>query len=216
MAAKFTCPYCGTRQEIDPDIIVDEQECVRCGKLMVEEAISERPLRRRVRRKEEDDWDDDYPVRRQSTTVPGAAVAAGIIWIVFGCLSVLGAIFQVVRMLVEREVDAEGAYKTGRAGGMFCGAAIGAAFIRAGIQTIRGTADDVQGNAIGSLLLGGLYALLGLLALFVTSIDFVKYIGLIALFLAVALFAAGAMALAARSDYLESREKPRRRRRRRR
>jgi len=215
MAAKFTCPYCGTRQEIDPGILVDEQECVHCGKLMVERAISERPLRRRVRRRQEDDDSDDDCFVRKSTGIPGAAIAAGVVWIVFGSLSVLGAILQLVTTLAGGEQDGGGAsYRAGRMSGMFCGAAIGAAFIRAGIQTVRGSADDVQGNAIGSLLLGGLYALLGLVALF-ASIDLAKVVGLIMLFLALTLFAAGAIALSARSDYLEYRDKPRRRRRRR-
>jgi len=213
MAAKFRCPFCGTRQEIDPDILVDEQECVECGKLMRETGISERPVRRRVRRiVEEDEWEDEDDIRKPAE-IPGAVIGAGVIWIVFGSLSVLGAIIELVLFAV-RAAGEEGGGISSRTSGVSCGALVGAAFIHVGIQTIRGTAKDVVGNAVGSFVFGMLYLIGAILCLFL-SLDIAKFVGIICFFLALALFSAGIMALVSRSEYLDYRSSRRRRRRRR-
>jgi hypothetical protein len=213
MAAKFTCPYCGTRQEIDPDILVDEQECVHCGKLMVERAISEPPIRRRVPRDEENEWDDEPPYE-EPPGVPGNAVAAGIIWVIFGCLSILVRVIQVIGILANVDPRAESSYTAG----MVCGAAscglLGSVFIPLGIQCIRGRTRDLLGTAIGSLLFGVLYTFIAFVILFRRA-EYATIDAVIAFFLAITLYVAGSLALIARPEYQDYHTSRRRRRRRR-
>ena len=107
---------------------------------------------------------------------------------------------------------------------------IGIAFLSCGIQTVTGKAKDTMGNAIGSILLGGVLLLAGL-AIAVFGVmgnkaggpgpgmpkEVMFIAGIIAGFLGLFLVIAGIMALAGRSGYREWRQYhfPSRRRRRR-
>ena len=215
MAARHTCPHCETRQQIDPDIPIEDQKCEECGEWLAEKVVDERPRRSRPRHRDEEDEDfDDRDLERERRSVPGLVTAAGIIWLLFGGLALLGAIVQVALFLaVPAAPGAEGA-KVGQIGGTVCGFIFGAVFIHVGFQSIRGTAKDVLGNSIGSLIFGVLYTILGIAVILLPTPGMAAIISVIPFVLALTLYAAGTLALVARSDYLAYRKslRPRRRR----
>jgi hypothetical protein len=83
--------------------------------------------------------------------LPGAALAASIMWIIYGTLSLIGNLIGLA---------ASGGKVGG--GGVF-GLAISAAFLVAGITTISGKAKGMLANGIVSIVLGGLVAIAFLL-----------------------------------------------------
>src|SRR5436309_3016592 len=91
---------------------------------------------------------------------PRAVRAAGVIWIVFGGLILLGAAVNLL-LTVGRQAGDGATAAGGVCGGLFA-AFIGGVFVHVGVQSISGTARDTLGNGIGSILFGVLYAAYGL------------------------------------------------------
>jgi hypothetical protein len=143
--------------------------------------------------------------------------AAGIIWIVFGSLSVLGAIFQLILAFAGGKGGAQDrASPAGQTPGALCGALFGAVFIHVGLQSIRGNAKDVLGNAIGSIIFGVLYTGIGGILIIFTGESVLIITAVLLFLLALALYSAGVLALVGRSDYQAFRratDRPRKRRR---
>jgi hypothetical protein len=127
------------------------------------------------------------PYPQAPTKIPGVVLAAGIIWIVFGGLGILGGVMSL-------GAGASGIAQLG----------IAVAFLIAGIQTVTGKAKDTLGNAIGSFIIAGL-GLLGTLVL--SSIggrlggDFIGVLVMIAVINCGALVTAGILALVGRERY---------------
>jgi hypothetical protein len=112
--------------------------------------------------------DDDRSFNKfERHDFPATVVIAGCLWIAFGCVVLLNLFVKIALMAVIREPgngeDASGALAVSSGASMVLIAVIGAAFLLIGIQSIRGTATDVLGNSIGSLVFGLLY--LGVAAL---------------------------------------------------
>lgn len=99
-----------------------------------------------------DGWDD-------APRFPGTVLTAGIIWICVGGFALCSAVLNLAL------AGAAGPQAGGPnpAAGACCPMLIGIAFLVCGFQTVKGTASDTRGNAVGSLLLGGLQMLLSLL-----------------------------------------------------
>jgi len=114
-------------------------------------------------------------------SVPGLARAAGIIWCLFGLLTLI---------LILAMSEPLSAVLVGLFGG---------AFIFVGIQTVGGWARDVLGNGIGSLILGGA-GMLGGLGLLNQGGPYAPG-GLMLMVIGFPLVAAGICALSVRSAY---------------
>jgi hypothetical protein len=202
------CPNCGTEQDIHPAIPVKGQVCLHCGEPFGETAIAERPLQSEVRRTVDDDERIEPDRPRTRATVRGKVLAAGIIWIVFGCLSIAGALIQMMLVFVGQADPRPGpggalgafAVRALSSCGILCGALFGAVFIHVGFQSIRGTAKDVLGNGIGSIIFGVLYTAIALI-LPLQAEDLSLLVVAFLSFLALALYLAGVLALVARSEY---------------
>lgn len=190
-------------------------------------------MRLLVRRDDDDDYDEPSP------RFPSVVMTAGIIWILIGSLSLLGAMSSIL-IILSMPQQRVGAGSDVLTWGVVCSGAVGLAFAICGFQTVQGKSSDTIGNGIGSLILGilalfcaiamafgglaqfgnqnakqpvaGQQAAAGAAGLMVTAM----IVGLWAL----TLILAGTLALVGRSDYLEWREanapRPRRHRRRRR
>jgi hypothetical protein len=140
---------------------------------------------------------------RGPTPFPITVKIGAIIWIVVGCLGVMGMILS----LATAEKPPQGgygggAYAAGRQAGGWCGGLLAAAFIYAGVQTSRGKAPDTLGNARGSILLGAVYVALAGLILVVgkSAEDAINAVVLIIIG-GVPLVAAGVLALMGRQEY---------------
>ena len=128
---------------------------------------------------------------------PIAATVASIIWIAFGCFSLLGAGLMMAGFLMVGAAD-------GPVRLIFAllivliPCSFAAAFIFVGVQTVRRKARDTIGNGIGSIAIGLLY-----FAPMLKRSDSVQGVraaqGLA--FLAALLVVAGILALAGRSRY---------------
>ena len=127
---------------------------------------------------------------------PAMLTAAGIVWIVFGCLILLTLALTLLVLGA-----AAGAQKEAAVGGAVCVGLVmglfGAVFIHVGYQSIRGTARDTLGNGIGSIVFGLLQFGSGAMnakqqQLVASASGFICGLGLLA---------AGILALAARSEY---------------
>jgi hypothetical protein len=104
------------------------------------------------------DEEKDPPERDYlaAASFPAVVRAAGIIWIVIGCILVLNAGLIVVQAGTAAAGAPRDAGPTA-AGGACSAILVGlfaAAFIFVGVQSINGTARDTLGNAIGSLVFG--------------------------------------------------------------
>jgi hypothetical protein len=218
MPSKYTCPHCETRQTIDPEVPIAEQRCEECGEWLAEREVDERPKRSQARPREDDEEWDDTESESKPRGVPGMVIAAGITWILFGTLSLLGSVFQVVVHLNAppahpmdegAPLRTMGGIITGTFGGL-----IGGVFLFVGVQSIRGSARDVLGNAIGSLIFGLLLTLVGIFGVLSNAVGG-KFVAFAYFFLALTLYAAGVLALVARPGYLAFRKSIQRKRRRR-
>ena len=178
------------------------------------EDFTEEPLppKRRKRLREEPDEDDlDY---EEEIPFPQTVKAAGVIWIVFGCIILLNLVAVVFIVFLFAANQRNGPAAAGAVGGGVCVAAIiglfAAAFLFVGVQTVRGTARDTVGNSVGSLVFAlfqfGGVALNGIAGQFVQA--GVSAIG------GMLLFAAGVLALVGRSQYKEWRKEQAARRKR--
>jgi hypothetical protein len=133
---------------------------------------------------------------------PGTVLTAGVLWIVFGALSVLGVLLLLALAFVvagapgprPRGAEAEAA---GVVCGLILGGLFGAAFIFVGVQTVRGTAKDTLGNGIGSIIFAALALLATIFNLAVGQVP--QAVG--NLITCVGLMVAGILALVGRADY---------------
>lgn len=134
-----------------------------------------------------DDLDDD---ERSSAKVlfPRGAKIAGVVWMIFGTIGVMLAIFSFIA-------------SNGVGSGGCCGVIIPLAFAIVGEQTFNGKAKGLLSNAIGSIIFGLIYGA-GSIAVMTLNqqIGAIAVGALIALF-SLALLAAGFLALASRADY---------------
>jgi hypothetical protein len=170
--------------------------------------MSERPARSLRRSRDEDeDEDDRFDVRAE---YPRSVWAAGVIWIIFGGLILLGAAVNLVVTVALKPAQAVG--QAGDANpGSFCGILfgvfVGAVFVHVGVQSVNGTAKDTLGNGIGSLIFALLYAgvgallLVGALALGGPAAIVLVVIGAVNILSGLGLLTGGVLALMGRSDY---------------
>jgi hypothetical protein len=101
-----------------------------------------------------DHHDEPKPLPADDVAFPVAVRAAGIVWIIFGCLILLNA---AVNFLLTAGAAAAGAPQVaGGTCGLLLAVLFGAVFIHVGIQSVRGTAKDTLGNGIGSIVIGAL------------------------------------------------------------
>jgi hypothetical protein len=142
----------------------------------------------------EDDESDEPELRWKRASVPGSVIAAGIIWIIFGFLSVAGAFYEFYLMGGNQAVTPPASCTP------FCAFLIGGVFVHVGEQSVRGRARDVLGNGIGSLLFGALYTVAGVIFM-LQRVEPLLVAAAVAWFLAAALYVAGILALAARTQY---------------
>jgi hypothetical protein len=147
---------------------------------------------------------DRLPVERPQ--YPRAVRIAGVVWIVFGCLS-LTLLNPGIGLLVSFGMPAgQGDWLAGAACPiMLTGMLFGILFIYVGVQSVRGTAKDLGSNGVGSLIFGvldgsfGLFLIIsaaeapgGLMAAILGGINFLAGVGLLA---------AGRLALGSREAY---------------
>ena len=138
----------------------------------------------------------DNPSQRKPER-PIAATFASIIWIAFGCFSLLGAGLLMVGSLMVSAIDGPARLILVLLIVLIpCGFAT--AFIFVGVQTIRRKARDTIGNGIGSIALGLLY-FAPMLKRSDSDLGVGAAQGLA--FLAAPLVVAGILALAGRSRY---------------
>jgi hypothetical protein len=136
---------------------------------------------------------------------PRAVHTAGVIWIIFGCLILLGA---AVNLLLTFGVAA--APRADAVGGV-CPVLIyvisGAVFVHVGVQSTRGTAKDTLGNGIGSLIFGlvdmgfGALLIVGAIAGGEVTGVIAGTLGGINLLVGIGLLHAGVLALGGREEY---------------
>jgi hypothetical protein len=102
--------------------------------------------------------DDNRPTE---VPFPGKVLVAGILWIMFGGLALVSV---VVTIVLSAAAAAGAPPRPGEHCGNCCSVLFGIAFLWVGFTTVKGTAKDTLGNAIGSLVFGLIYLGLGLLA----------------------------------------------------
>jgi len=144
--------------------------------------------------------------------------AAGVIWIVVGCLILLNlAAGLLINFAVAANVNGDAAASA--IGGGICPALFiglfGAVFLHVGTQSIRGTARDTLGNGIGSIVFAllefGFAAMLGATAIYLNAnqnaqigpaLMVAAFVGMVvSAIVGLMLFAAGVLALAGRGQY---------------
>ena len=111
--------------------------------------------------RDRDDADDMAEIVRDAPPFPKTVTVAGIAWIVFGALILLGGIFFLIGLTTTKRVDPAA---TGFIGVLATGLFIlfGGVFIHVGEQSITGKARDTLGNGIGSIIFGVLNLLAGI------------------------------------------------------
>ncbi len=87
---------------------------------------------------------------------PATVKAAGVIWIVYGCLILLNLVVALLMAFaVMSQFGGRGAEVL--MGGLMCTMVvvglIAVAFLFVGVQSVRGTARDTLGNGVGSIIL---------------------------------------------------------------
>lgn len=156
--------------------------------------------------------DDDRYTDRDPAEVPfpGTVLIAGIIWMLIGGFTFAGG-------LLNMALVGAGNNPGGAPGGC-CGLVFGIAFLSAGWNSVRGTASDTRGNAVGSIAFGVLYAGLAVIAVVVgvgaagpaaraPGDDVVMLVtGVVVAGFATLFLAAGILALYGRRQYLDWRE----------
>jgi hypothetical protein len=103
---------------------------------------------------------DDYGIRGDlpagGPPYPKTVTAAGVIWIVIGCVFLLHAVVNLV--LTIAGFGATRGFSTAQGMSVSAvGALFAAACLYVGVKSVRGTARDLLGNAVGSII----FALLG-------------------------------------------------------
>jgi hypothetical protein len=128
------------------------------------------------------------PQQEVATSLPGAIVAAGVLWIICGGL---GAIGNLIAAVAAR----------GKITGAM-GIPIAIAFFVVGIQSVSGKAKDSLGNSIGSLIIGGL----GVIGVLVLTVMARHGVVLLAMVYPLGLITAGILGLVGRSRYVAYRQ----------
>ena len=128
---------------------------------------------------------------------PRPVLIAGLIWIVVGSMTVLFTALMLLLALVFAPGDELAAVMDAAALATLFGALVGGAFLFVGVQTLRGAARDTLGNGIGSIVLGSLSFISGIVRIATGNIPR----GLISMCWACALVTAGILALAGRAEY---------------
>ncbi|MEO8698509.1 MAG: hypothetical protein ABI867_00665 [Kofleriaceae bacterium] len=127
--------------------------------------------------------------------IPGLAVAASIIWIIYGGLALIGNLLTL----------AASGGRTGTPG--FVGIAISVGFLVAGIQTLMGKAKGLMANGIVSIVLGGLAAVAFLLlGALIRGFHAPMVLILVGVLFGALLITAGILALMANKSYKEFRQ----------
>jgi hypothetical protein len=123
--------------------------------------IQKEPVRRRRAKPPIDPPDDLDIAYEEEPPYPPLVKAAGVIWIVFGCIMLLNmaATFFLIMIVSANQQGPNAAGQAGvAAGGAVCVSAViglfAAAFLFVGVQTVRGTATGTTGNGVGSIVLG--------------------------------------------------------------
>ena len=125
------------------------------------EDISKEPVRRRKAASPPEPDDDLEVAYEEEPPYPPLVKAAGVIWIVFGCIMLLNMAATFFLIMVV-SANQQGPNAAGQAGalagsGVCLSAVIGlfaAAFLFVGVQSVRGTATGTTGNGVGSIVLG--------------------------------------------------------------
>ena len=109
----------------------------------------------RSRSDDYDDRDDDRYDDRPAP-FPGIVMAAGVIWICVGCLSLINMMATFALGGANPQAGNQG---VGNAPGQnpaagCCAGLVGIAFLVCGYQTVRGKSKDTLGNGIGSIVFG--------------------------------------------------------------
>ena len=234
MAIPVVCPGCGSHLDAPDTAAGQTVVCSTCqASVPVPEPssfeaapneVEPRPKRRP--RYEHDEEDREEP--REVPPIPGIVRAAGIIWVGYGALGLFSTILSFVVEVGAKAGNAGANNPGGNASSPCCGIAIACAFAYCGLQTLKGESKDTLGNSIGSLILGSLQLLAGVVLVVLGAggiagnlpIDpgVIFLIAAIAGFFGCMLVLAGILGLIGRSAYREWREiaRPRKRRRRRR
>jgi hypothetical protein len=156
-----------------------------------------------------DDYDDyDDRPKRPVVPFPPGIRAAGIIWIGFGILGLIGAGLSFALNAAAAAANA-GQPVGGNVCGSACIALFALSFLLIGVQTVKGTAKGTLGNGIGSLIFGLLYAAIAVIAIIAGA----RFAGgpqglpivvtTIYAMLAMALLTAGLLAVVGRQAYAE-------------
>jgi hypothetical protein len=125
--------------------------------------------------------------------LPGTAVAASIMWIIYGSLGLLGNLIA---------LGASG----GKAGGGIVGIGIAVGFLVAGITTLTGKAKGMMANGIASIVLGALVSIaILLLGALIRGFHPPAVLILVGLLFGLMLIGAGIFALVGNKAYKEYR-----------
>jgi hypothetical protein len=117
-------------------------------------------------RRDEDEDDDEIEEdfsdsrRRPRALFPSVVMVAGIVWIGFGALSLLGTLLTVIQAAGNRQAGGDASTA---AVSIFCGGFIGISLLICGFQAVTGKGSDTAllFGAIVSILIGALYLLCG-------------------------------------------------------
>jgi hypothetical protein len=205
--------HCDRLQDIDPDDRINDLTCKHCGQSLRGTAIANNPDRLQFRVEGQDDESDEEDLDVNRVAIPGVVMAAGSIWVAFGCFSLLSGVLAVVGLYTDMHEDGALA-AVAAASATTCivplVALFGGTFIFVGVQSRNGTAADTLGNGVGSLLFGAIYTAYAAIQAVRTGQMIGAAIGLL---LALMLYSAGGLALVGRSDYKAFRKSLRRPRR---
>jgi hypothetical protein len=152
-----------------------------------------------------EDYDDEVRRPGGGANFPATVYAAGVIWIVFGCVILLNALLTL--FLAPAPPQAGEDQRPPNTCSVLMGVLFGAVFIHVGLQSVKGPAKDTLGNAVGSILLGlgngafGAMMVVGGLATGGTVGVVSCVAGGVGVLCGLGLLTAGALALAGRSDY---------------
>lgn len=151
------------------------------------------------------DFGDETRRPGGAATLPSTVYAAGVVWIVFGCLILLNSL---VTLFVPAPQPQPGENQPApNVCPVLIGVLFGVVFIHVGLQSVKGTAKDTLGNGIGSIVIGlgnggfGALMVVGGLALGGTVGLIACVGGGISVLCGLGLLTAGALALVGRADY---------------
>ena len=154
------------------------------------------------RRDDYDDYDSPDPSYGRRAPFPTGVRIAGIIWVLFGAITILSSLAGFVTQA-----------GAGGGGSIGCGLFIPIAFLITGIQTVQGTAKGVLASAIGSIVFGLIYLAVPILLFqLINQVrggaagpmppGVLQVVAGVMILAGVALLAAGGLALVNRQEYM--------------